>query len=76
MTAGTFYGTLEDISFKYQRLKSLIAMTQSSTAECMVSQEELSNVLLEIELEMGETNEALEDLLNAGRKNRQQGYPI
>ena len=54
MKTDTFFGTLEDICFQYQRLKALISITQSCVAECTgaayIPDGAVSNALYEIEL--------------------------
>ena len=67
-----FSAELEDIYYKYERLKSLIAITQMSVEAAglaNVPEEFLSNALFEIELEVSKTNDRLKALMG-GKKDK------
>ena len=58
---------LEDILFKYERLAGMIGVIQMLVAEVAeiagTSKDDLSNSLLEVELEMGKNNKRLENAI-------------
>lgn len=67
-----FSTELEDIYYKYERLKSLIAITQMSVEAAglaNVPEEFLSNALFEIELEVSKTNDRLKAFMGGGKDN-------
>lgn len=71
------YSALEDIHFKYERLKALISILQQYTAECVEIAGAPDNVvehsLYEIEMGMQENNEKLKEIiLNGGIINEKQ----
>lgn len=64
------YSALEDIHFKYERLKALISILQQYTAECVEIAGAPDNVvehsLYEIEMGMQENNEKLKEIILNG----------
>ena len=64
------YSVLEDIHFKYERLKALISILQQYTAECVEIAGAPDNVvehsLYEIEMGMQENNEKLKEIILNG----------
>ena len=61
-----FYRELEDIHYKYERLKSLIGILQMFTAETVanmgIPSDSLADALFEIEIGMEESNDRLKRL--------------
>jgi len=72
MNKNEILSELEDIFHKYERLQSLIEIIQMFVAEVAeiesTHSNSLSNALIEIELEMGENNDKLGNLLFGERR--------